>query len=84
MSLLPESGKPIDLDITAIKTAPEARMVLKWLDALITNMQHQILQHLLGPEADEQWLARVRAALRATIHTRFKVGEIEISLDRTA
>ena len=77
MSLMPESGKPIDLEIDRIKTVTEADTVLAWLDSLITNMQHQILQHILGQDTDDQWLIRVRAALRATIHTRFKVGEIK-------
>lgn len=74
-SLLPESGKPIDLDQTMIHNADDAGIVLKWLDDLIVDMQHQILQHLTGSQLDLDWLTKVRSALRATIRTRFQVAE---------
>lgn len=76
MSLLPESGKPIDLDRTKIKSAEDADIVLAWLDALIVDMQHQILQHLTNTNLDLEWLSKVRGALRATVRTRFLTAEM--------
>lgn len=78
MSLLPESGKPIDLDRDQIKSREDADIVLNWLDNLITSMQLQIIQHLVQERArdiDDDWLGRCKSALRATIHTRFGVAE---------
>lgn len=82
MSLLPESGKPIDLDRDKITTAAEAAAVLNWLDASITDMNYQILQHLTNTQLDLDWLARVRSALRATVKTRFAVAEMKARFDR--
>lgn len=75
MSLLPESEKPIDLDLNRITCEEDCDIVLKWLDELITDMQHQVIQHLTNPQLDLQWLAKVRSALRGTIRTRARVAE---------
>lgn len=75
-SILPESGKPIDLDQSRIVDQASADIVIAWLDALIADMQLQILQHLLSKnDNDEEWLGKVRSALRATTRTRFLVAE---------
>lgn len=81
-SILPESGKPIDLDQSLITSAQEARIVLSWLDDLIIDMQHQVLQHLTGSQLDMEWLSKVRSALRATIRTRFQVAEKKADFER--
>lgn len=82
MSLLPESGKPIDLDRSKITTPEDAEIVLKWLDALITDMQYQILQHLTESNLNLEWLGKVRSALRSTVKLRFVVAESKRDMER--
>jgi len=81
MSILPASGKPIDLDQDLITDSEQADIVVEWLDRLISDMQLQILQHLLQNDLDTEWLGKVRSALRATIRTRFQVAETRRSLE---
>lgn len=76
MSLLPKSRKPIDLDVSRIKNADDAAIVIAWLDSAITDMQHQILQHLTESTLNMDWLGKIRVALRGTIATRFQIAEM--------
>lgn len=78
MPLIPASGKPIDLKLSDIKSETDAKLVVEWLDATISDMQRQ-LDNLDG---DDVWRKKVLAAMRKTGETRVKVVEILLEARR--
>lgn len=73
MSLIPDSGKPVDLVMADIMTASQAETVIDWLDDCIDDMRSQVLGYFMSNTQDETWLAKVKTAIRNTIKTKYRV-----------
>ena len=76
MFLIPETGKPADLDIELIKTPADADRVLIWLAAVLDDMKTQVNDR---GDTDILWLKRLRAAERQTKNLRHRILEIRDS-----
>lgn len=79
--LIPISGKPGDLDVSLIKTAGDADRVLMWLGTVLKDMNTQVQDR--GAKCDEEWLRKVRAAMRATSNLFHRVLEKRDALTET-
>lgn len=75
--LIPESGKPADLDIGSIKAPAEADRALLWLAEVLDDMKTQVRDR--GGD-DVLWLKRLRAAQRQTNNLRHRVLELRDSM----
>lgn len=73
MSIIPASGKPIELDLDKVKNAQDADRAILWLNSVLADMNQQIEDR--GTE-DQVWLAKIRAAQRATSNKRHLAIEL--------
>lgn len=78
MSIIPASGKPIDLAISEIKTAQDADRAILWLNTVLSDIDQQIEDRKNSPLITE-WLPKARAAQRATLNLRHRVLELRDS-----
>lgn len=75
--IIPESGKPADLDKTKITTVADADRVILWLTDVITDMDRQLSE---TEHPKEDWLKRAKSARWWAMHIRHQVREIRESL----
>lgn len=78
--IIPESGKPADLDKTQIKTIAEADRVILWLSDVISDMDRQFEEAI---DPDPLWLKRAKSARWWAAHIRHQVRELRESLAPT-
>lgn len=71
--IIPESGKPADLDKTKIKTVMDADRVILWLTDVIADMDRQLAEAV---DPREDWLRKAKSARWWAMHIRHQVREI--------
>lgn len=81
--LIPESGKPANLNIAEIKTVSDADRALLWLGSVLNDMATQVKDRgSSSPSSSNEyaeyqlWLKRLRAAERNTSNLRHRVLEL--------
>jgi len=71
--VIPESGRPIDLDLETVTTVEDADRVILWLTDVIKDMDRQISE---TESPDAAWLRKVRSARWWAAHIRHKAREV--------
>jgi len=61
--IIPVSLRPSDVDLTTCQTPEQALRLLLWLKDVARDMEQQIVDR---GKHDQQWVLKVRAAMRAT------------------
>lgn len=81
MGIIPESGKPADLDFELIKNQDDCALVVSWLDTVVADIDRQLEDR---ENADQEWVRKCHAAIRATNKSKFRILEMqrEMNLER--
>lgn len=79
--IIPDSGKPADIDKAKIKTIADADRVIAWLSDVILDMDRQ-LEEANSPSSE--WLKRVKSARWWSSHIRHQVLEMREELTKKA
>lgn len=80
MSLIPQSNKPADLDITQIKTPQQADLVMEWLDTVIHDIESQLKRNQSTKVRDATWSDKTKMALHKTSQTKILVMQQKIAM----
>ena len=72
----PESDRPIDIDLSSIRSGEDADAATMWLENKIQGMRSQLAARALSGVADEGWVARVTTAIQKTQTTRLRLQNI--------
>lgn len=70
--LIPESGKPADVNLSDVQTFEDANRLLIWLQTVLLDMERQVNDRGLE---DRDWLKKLRAAERNTNNLRHRLLE---------
>ena len=74
--LIPESGKPAELDLTLIKSEEDCDIVISWLESVMKDIDRQLERSSVTHNGNRDWIIRTHGAMRATERTKFKVIEM--------
>lgn len=83
MSLIPESGKPADLNLDLIDTSEDCEIVAEWLATVVKDIDRQLEANSNSGMRDAEWVRKSQAAIRATDRTRFKVLEMKKTITKS-
>lgn len=81
-SIIPESGKPQDLNFKDIKTQAQAIIAEAWIIDVLTNMRAQLSAQAFNydDEEGEQWTSRINAAMAKTAQRLAHLREYAMDL----